>query len=192
MLLGINILHINIKSLISQYGYWAIFFGCLIEGETIILLGGIAAQKKLLNYIFVILIAILGATLGDQLLFLVGYYYSNSKIFNKLKNNKQIIRLKDIIYKYPIMFIIGVRFMYGFRITGPIIIGASKLPKLQFFIFNLLGSVLWSLFFVTLGYLGGEMILPFLENFNRDMKYLISLLIFFIVIWIIRQLIWKQ
>ncbi|WWO96390.1 MAG: DedA family protein [Candidatus Dasytiphilus stammeri] len=185
-------MHIDIKSLISQYGYWALFIGCLTEGETIILLGGISAQKGLLNYGLVVLVSLLGGALGDQILFLLGYYYSNSKIFNKFKNTKQIIWAKQILYKHPIMFIIGVRFMYGFRIAGPLIIGASKLPKLRFFIFNLLGAFLWSLFFVTLGYLGGEMILPWLHNFDRDMKYLIVLVISLVFIWITRQFLGRK
>ncbi len=39
---------------ITDYGYWALFIGCLAEGETITLLGGIAAHEGLLHWPWVI------------------------------------------------------------------------------------------------------------------------------------------
>ncbi|WWO99097.1 MAG: DedA family protein [Candidatus Dasytiphilus stammeri] len=180
-------MHIDINSMISKYGYWAIFIGCLTEGETIILLGGIAVQKGLLNYGDVILAAMLGGALGDQLLFIIGCYYS-SNILQRFKKKLPIINFNQMICKRPLFFTIIVRFMYGFRIAGPIIIGASQLSFGKFFIFNIIGALLWSLIFVSLGYLGGEMILPWLHNFDQDIKYLLWLIIALFIIWLVRKI----
>mgnify|MGYP006951298988 CR=1 FL=1 len=32
--------HLDLNHLLATYGYWAIFIGCLLEGETILILGG--------------------------------------------------------------------------------------------------------------------------------------------------------
>jgi hypothetical protein len=54
--------------------------------------------------------------------------------------------------------------MYGFRIIGPILIGASRLPPKIFLPLNIFGAVAWALIFTTLGYVGGEVIGPWLHS----------------------------
>ena len=43
---------------------------------------------------------------------------------------KRIERARKLIARHPMLFVIGVRFMYGFRIIGPVLIGASKPDQL--------------------------------------------------------------
>ena len=65
------------------------------------------------------------------------------------------------------LFVIGVRFMYGFRIIGPVLIGASRLPPSRFVPLNILGAILWATIFVMLGYFGGA-IESFFTGFNKN------------------------
>ncbi|WWO97247.1 MAG: DedA family protein [Candidatus Dasytiphilus stammeri] len=180
-------MHIDINSLITQYGYWAIFVGCITEGETIIILSGIAVQEGLLDYKEVLIVAMLGGALGDQLLFLLGYYFSNL-FFKQFRNQTRRIYVQNMIYKRPILFVIAVRFIYGFRIIGPIIIGASQIYPGIFFIFNLIGAFLWSFIFVTLGYVGGRMILPWLYQLDQHIKYIFLFIIAIFIILLVRKL----
>lgn len=180
-------MHIDLNQIIAQYGYWALFLGCISEGEIIITLSGIAAQEGLLDYKRVLIVAMFGGALGDQLLFFLGYYLSNF-FLKKFRNYKRIMSVQKIIYKRPILFVIAVRFIYGFRILGPILIGASKIYPLMFFFFNLLGAVLWSFIFVTLGYIGGRMIIPWLYNFDQHIKYIFIFIIVFLIILLVRKL----
>ena len=55
---------------ITEYGYWATFFGTMIEGETAAFLSGIAAHHQLLSYPKVMLVAALGGIISDNVLFL--------------------------------------------------------------------------------------------------------------------------
>ena len=55
--------------LISQYGYAALVVGSIAEGETITLLGGVAAHQGLLKFPLVVMAVALGGMIGDQLLF---------------------------------------------------------------------------------------------------------------------------
>ena len=61
--------------------------------------------------------------------------------------------------------------MYGFRIIGPILIGASHLPPKIFLPLNVLGAIAWALIFTTLGYVGGEVIGPWLHNLDQHLKH---------------------
>lgn len=143
---------------ITDYGYWALFIGCLAEGETITLLGGIAAHEGLLHWPWVIAVVALGGTLGDQLLYFIGRRFEG-RVISRLKGQeKRITRARRLIARHPMLFVIGVRFMYGFRIIGPVLIGASRLPPSRFVPLNILGAILWATIFVMLGYFGGQAI----------------------------------
>ncbi|WON78013.1 DedA family protein [Serratia sp. UGAL515B_01] len=154
----------DLSHYIAQYGYWVILIGCLLEGETITLLGGIAAHNGLLQLPWVMVVAVLGGTLGDQLLYFAGRYFG-IRVFARVKHQQsRIKRAQKLIAKHPILFVIGVRFMYGFRIIGPVLIGASKLPPSRFVPLNILGAILWAIIFVLLGYYGGQAIGKFLND----------------------------
>ena len=60
----------DINHLISQYGYAALIVGSMAEGETITLLGGVAAHQGLLKFPLVVIAVALGGMIGDQLLYL--------------------------------------------------------------------------------------------------------------------------
>lgn len=56
----------DLNTLISQYGYAALVIGSLAEGETVTLLGGLAAHQGLLKFPLVVLSVALGGMIGDQ------------------------------------------------------------------------------------------------------------------------------
>ncbi|WP_437608352.1 DedA family protein [Erwinia sp. V71] len=179
-------MHLDVNGLIAQYGYWALFIGCLAEGETFTLLGGVAAHEGLLHYGAVVLVAALGGMVGDQLLFFLGRYYGAHILRRFRQHQEKIDRANRLIHRRPVLFIIGVRFMYGFRLIGPVIIGASRLKPARFFLFNIIGALLWAMIFVSLGYLGGQVIAPWLHQFDQHLKHLLWLAGALVLVWGVR------
>ncbi|MDR7341692.1 membrane protein DedA with SNARE-associated domain [Pantoea alhagi] len=165
----------DINQFIEQYGYLAVVIGCIAEGETFALLGGVMAHEQLLRYSGVVLAVMLGGFVGDQILFYIGRQFG-SRILRRFKKHQgKLKRANQMIRRHPVLFIIGVRFMYGFRIIGPVIIGASRLSPLKFLIFNAIGACIWALVFVTLGYFAGEVITPWLHRLDHHLKHLLWL-----------------
>ncbi|RLM15886.1 hypothetical protein BIY27_03645 [Gibbsiella quercinecans] len=172
---------------ISEYGYWALFFGCLAEGETITLLGGIAAHEGLLHWPWVIAVVAFGGTLGDQLLYFAGRRYGE-RVISRLKGQQQrITRAQRLITRHPMLFVIGVRFMYGFRIIGPVLIGASKLPPSRFVPLNILGAILWATLFVMLGYFGGRAMEHIVAGFDKKLSSLLFFALVILVMLLVRH-----
>ena len=62
---------------IIQLGYVAIFVGTFLEGESILALGGLAAEHGYLSFPVVVAVAVLGGFLGDQFFFFVGRRYGD-------------------------------------------------------------------------------------------------------------------
>ncbi|GAA0487570.1 MULTISPECIES: DedA family protein [Tatumella] len=180
-------MHIDINSLISHYGYLALLIGCMAEGETFVLLGGIAANKGLLHFAGVVAAAMAGGIIGDQLLYWLGRRYG-SRLLAKFSNHQdKVTRASQLIHRYPSLFVIGVRFMYGFRIIGPIIIGSSQLSPRRFLIFNIIGAFIWALLFVSLGYFAGKLITPWFDKLDEYLKPLFWVAGIGVVLYII----WK-
>ena len=62
----------TLQSLIDTHGYWLLALGCLLEGETILLLAGFAAHRGYLDPWAVFGIASLAGFAGDQFYFWLG------------------------------------------------------------------------------------------------------------------------
>lgn len=158
--------HLDLNALIAAYGYWVIFIGCLLEGETVLILGGMAAHQGSLQWPQVIGWATLGGILGDQLLFWTGRY-GGARLLPKLKRHQAAIeRVQGLIQRYPSTSVFAVRFLYGMRLVGPMVIGASGLAPWRFALLNVLGAAVWAILFVSAGYWAGEA----LQHFLGDLK----------------------
>lgn len=158
--------HIDINYLLANYGYWAVFIGCLLEGETILILGGLAAHQHVLQWPQVMIWATLGGMIGDQILFWTGRYFGPRLMPRLHRQQATIDRVSGLIERYPTASIFSVRFLYGMRLIGPLVIGASRLSPVRFSIINLLGAAVWAVLFVTAGYWAGE----FLEDLLGNLK----------------------
>lgn len=156
-----------ISGFIASYGYLAVFAGTLLEGETILVAAGFAAHGGLLDWPLVALVAMAGGTLGDMLAFLLGRWKGEALIarFPALAQRKP--RIHDLLERYDAFFILSVRFMYGLRIAGPLIMGSSRVPLLRFALLNAIGAALWAALVAGAGYLFGLAINAWIADLRR-------------------------
>lgn len=173
---------------ITEYGYWATFFGAMIEGETAAFLSGIAAHNQLLSYPWAIFFAALGGIFSDNVLFFVGYI-SGERILPLFRRySDKIAKVQQVIRQRENFIIIAIRFAYGLRTIGPIIIGASKVNPLKFFILNIVGGALWGVIIVSVGYFVSTAVLalPFHSYLTWLILFILAALLF--VFWRRRKL----
>ncbi|MEW5561405.1 DedA family protein [Enterobacter asburiae] len=182
----------DINSLISHYGYAALVVGAVAEGETVTLLGGVAAHQGLLRFWLVVASVALGGMIGDQVLYLLGRHFGGRLIKRFSRHQKKIGKAQRLIQNRPYLFVIGTRFMYGFRVIGPVLIGASRLPPKIFLPLNILGALVWALLFTTLGYLGGEVIGPWLHQLDQHLKHWAWLIIVVAAVIAVRVWFWRK
>ena len=130
--------------LISEYGYLAVLIGCMMEGETVLVLGAIAAKLGYLDIGLVILAAVAGTFVGDNLFFLLGRWYGDRLIRRWPALRKRTFGIKRLLKQYDIWFILGFRFIYGMRSICPFVIGTSGVRPRRFMLLNLLASTAWA------------------------------------------------
>ncbi|EBP0098229.1 DedA family protein [Salmonella enterica subsp. salamae] len=179
-------LRMDINTLITHYGYAALVIGSMAEGETVTLLGGVAAHQGLLKFPLVAAAVALGGMMGDQLLYLLGRCYGGKILRRFPRYHTKIRHAQKMIQRHPYLFVIGTRFMYGFRVVGPLLIGASRLPPKIFLPLNIVGALVWALLFTTLGYLGGEVIAPWLHDLDQHLRHGVWLILAIVLVVVVR------
>lgn len=146
----------EVGTLIERYGYLATLAGTLIEGETLLILSGLAAHRGYLSLPLVVLVGAAGGAAGDMAFFLAGRHYGQGLLARFPRFAPAAGRVHAMIERHPVSTIIGVRFMYGLRAAGPAIIGTTSIPLLRFALLNALGAALWSGCWAGAGYLLGR------------------------------------
>lgn len=146
----------DLASLIGTYGYWAVALGCLLEGETVLLLAGFAAHRGYLQWPVVVAVAAAAGFAGDMAFFLLGRRFAPQILARWPQVAAQRQRLDGWLQRYDAWVVVSVRFLYGFRIAGPVLIGASGMAWTRFAAFNALGAVLWAVLLTGLGWFFGQ------------------------------------
>jgi membrane protein DedA with SNARE-associated domain len=160
---------LNLQQLIADYGYYAVFIGSLLEGETVLVMAGFAAHRGYLDLPWVMACAGAGGFLGDQFYFYLGRWHGSfvRRRVPSLEQHAQ--RVNRLLMRYDMLVIVLIRFIYGLRIVGPAILGMSKVAAWRFAAFNFIGAVLWAALVGGAGYLFGqglEAALPELRHYE--------------------------
>jgi len=157
-----------LKDLIAQYGYWAVGGALLLEntgvpvpGETILLLASfLAYSRDELQLVYIIVIGICAATLGDNLGFALGYRGGRPL----LDRYKSVFRIDDVTIargerlfdQYGAVTIFFARFIFGLRVIAGPLAGVLHMPWKRFAVFNFLGALLWVTVISLVGYKFGK------------------------------------
>lgn len=157
----------TLSQLIADHGYLAVFLGSILEGETILILAGFATQQHYLSFPLVVALAIAGGSGADSAYFYLGRRHGRDLLKRHPQWAPRVLRVNHWLVRYQARIVIGVRFMYGLRIVGPIAIGMSDIPAWRFLVFNLIGAVIWAPLFVGAGFLFGNT----LEWLFTDIKH---------------------
>lgn len=161
----------TLEHVIHSYGYLALVIGTFLEGETILVLGGIAAKLDYLKLPWVIASAFVGSVAGDQLFFFLGRRQGPGFLKKHPNWRPRVAKVRRMLERHRIPIIIGFRFLYGFRTVTPFALGMSRIPTFQFVALNLIGAAAWSSVFAVLGYAFGqglELILGDIHHYEKE------------------------
>jgi len=157
-----------LRSALVHYGYWAVAAALLLEnaglpvpGETILLLASfLAFSEHELKLPWVMVVATIAATAGDNLGFAVGYY-GGRPLLNRYRttfriSSATIERGENLFARFGAATIFVARFLFGMRMIAGPLAGVLKMPWRKFALFNFLGAVVWVGVISSAGYLFGQ------------------------------------
>lgn len=153
---------------IRTYGYWALLLGTFIEGETILMLGGLSAQLGYLDIYLVIVVAFIGSFSGDQFYFMVGRLKGTELLAKHQRWHAKVSKVHCYLERYHDLIMLGFRFVYGIRIMTPFVLAMNpRIRTGRFVVLNAIGAVIWSVVVAGGGYLFGHA----LELILHDIKH---------------------
>ncbi len=156
-------LGIDIASLMTTYGYWAVLLlvtgesmGLPIPGETMLLTAAVyAGISGHLAITLVIAAAAAGAILGDNLGYLLGRLVG-SRLERRLgtagRGGRALLVGRYVFRKPGGKAVFFGRFVVVLRIFAAFLAGATRMPWPRFAFYNAAGGVLWAIVMGLLGY----------------------------------------
>jgi len=167
-----------LRNAVVQYGYWAVGAALLLEntgvpvpGETILLLASfLAYSQQELQLSWIIVVATIAATLGDNLGYVVGYY-GGRRLMDRYQNvfrihDETVLQGENLFARYGAVTVFFARFVFGMRIIAGPLAGTLRMPWRRFLIFNFLGAAVWVTAISGCGYLFGR----HWEHLERGLK----------------------
>ena len=152
-----------LADLFARYGYAVVFVGVFLEntglpvpGETALLAGAAMAHFGRLSLPWVVVTAVGGAVLGDNLGFFVGRRYGRAlveRFGSRLDLTRARLRQFDRFFeRHGGRTVFIARFVTGLRVFGALLAGASGLPWPTFIFYNAAGAIAWSTAIAIAGY----------------------------------------
>lgn len=176
----------TLESVIDSYGYWAILIGTFMEGETILVLGGLAAFQGYLALPWVILSAFAGTLCGDQLFFFLGRWHGHGILAKRPAWKGRVARAEKLLARFRTPLILLFRFLYGLRTVTPFVIGMSTIPTFEFVLLNALAALVWAVAVGVLGYLFGSAVQTVIGNIKHyEMEVFGTIAVMGLCLWTI-------
>jgi membrane protein DedA with SNARE-associated domain len=183
---------IHLHELIQTYGYPAAFIGPIIEGEIFLMLAGLAAHRGHLDLGLLWVLAAAGAIVGDIVYFTIGRTFGARVLDRWPHFAPAVARAQHLVEKKPALAVIGLRFLYGMRIAGPIVIGSSRINTFRYLTFDAVGALAWSGLWLGVGYMFGEAAQRMVGNLKHIEHEVFGALLlgglaFFIIRWLMKR-----
>ncbi|HET7338211.1 MAG TPA: DedA family protein [Candidatus Dormibacteraeota bacterium] len=153
-------------TIVNTLGYPSAGIGILIEstgipfpGETLLLLAAAWAAASHHSIYLVILFGFLGATVGADLGYLLGYRGGRPFIerFGSTLRIKpeQLARAELFFARHGDKAIVGARFILGLRTWASMLAGMARMPFWRFQVFSAIGGLMWAMVIGLAGYFLG-------------------------------------
>lgn len=188
---------------ILTYGYWVVLVAVALEtmgvpfpGETALLAAAVyAGTGRPLNIGWVIAFAAVGAIIGDNVGYTVGWYGGYPLVRRILRalhvRESALDYTRRYFERHGDKTVFVGRFFSVLRVTVAFLAGVNRMPRRTFFFWNAAGGIVWALVYGLLGYFLGRN-LPLLDRVTQALgvggavaigAFIVGLIAF----WLIRR-----
>jgi membrane-associated protein len=190
----------HLQAIIAQYGTltYAILFAIIfcetglvvmpfLPGDSLLFAAGTFAAKGSFNLVFLIVLLLVAAILGDTVNYFIGKKIGTRAFSENRRwlNKEHLLMTQRFYEKHGAKAIIFARFLPIVRTIAPFVAGVGSMHYATFFFYNVLGGVIWVVLFTCLGYFFGN--IPAVEhNFTLVIFAMIGLSFLPTIIHLIR------
>ena len=175
----------QLYDLIAQYGIYAVFALCTVEGDITLLISGTMAHGGLFGNwgFFKLLIAgTLGGIVGDCAGYGIGrIFHQNAKDYRFYQVAQP--RVEKIIEKFGGSAMVISKYIYGIRVAMCVFYGVGKMPFLRFLWLSSISCFLWVLFLSGIGYFFSGAVTSIIGDFKFVLFFIvmIGIIVFYVI-----------
>jgi len=177
----------QLSQIIEQYGIYAVFALCTIEGDITLLISGAMAHSeffghpKYYSFLKVFIAGTMGGMAGDI------FGYTIGRIFHQKAKDYRFYqmaqpRIEKLIGKFGKYAIIISKYIYGIRLAMCVFYGIGKMPFARFLLLDAISCSLWVLLLAGTGYFFSGAITSIIGDFQQIGIALFFLILFAVII----------
>ncbi len=170
----------QLTQLLDQYGIYAVFALCTVEGDITLLLAGVAAHYGSFgrfSFLQVYIFGTLGGMLGDTVGYSIGRLFRGTvKSYGFYKMAKP--RLERLTEKFGGFSLIVSKYIYGVRTAMCVFNGVGRMPFHKFLFHDFISCSIWVLILAGVGYFFSGAISTIIGDFKQ-----IGVAVFFIALF---------
>lgn len=169
----------HLSQIIEQYGIYAVFALCTVEGDITLLISGAMAHSNFFgkySFLKVFLAGTLGGMVGDCVGYGVGrIFHEKAKDYRFYKMAHP--RIERLIDKFGGFAIVISKYIYGIRAAMCVFYGVGRMPFLRFLFLDAISCGTWVLILSGTGYFFSGAITSIIGDFQQ-----IGIALFFVII----------
>lgn len=174
----------HLSQIIEQYGIYAVFALCTVEGDITLLISGAMAHSEFFgkySFIKVFIAGTLGGMAGDW----VGY--GLGRVFHEQAKHYRFYqmaqpRVERLIDKFGSSAIVISKYIYGIRAAMAVFYGIGKMPYLRFLALDAISCGLWALLLAGAGYFFSGAVTSIIGDFQQIGVAAFFLILFAVII----------
>lgn len=182
----------HLAQLIADYGIYAVFALCTVEGDITLLMSGAMAHGDFFgrySFLKVFLAGTLGGMVGDSVGYWIGrLFHEKAKDYRFYQMTQP--RVERLIDKFGGFAIIISKYIYGIRAAMCMFYGIAKMPFPRFVMLDAISCGLWVLILSGLGYFFSGAITSILGDFQKAGVALFFVVLFGIIVFYVVERYW--
>ena len=178
--------------IIEQYGIYAVFFLCTVEGDITLLISGVMAHGGFFgnwSFLKVVFFGTLGGMVGDSFGYMVGrIFHENAKDYRFYQVAQP--RVEKLIEKFGGFAIIISKYIYGIRAAMCVFYGVGRMPFPRFIGLSAISCGLWVTILSGVGYFFSGAITSILGDYQKIGIALFFILMFVVIVFYVIERYW--
>jgi len=170
----------QLSQIIEQYGIYAVFALCTIEGDITLLISGAMAHSNFFgpySFFKLFLAGTLGGMVGDCIGYSIGrIFHQNAKDYRFYQMAHP--RIERLIGKFGKFAIVISKYIYGIRLAMCVFYGIGKMPFHRFLLLDAISCSIWVLLLAGTGYFFSGAITTIIGDFQQ-----IGIALFFVILF---------
>jgi membrane protein DedA with SNARE-associated domain len=162
-----------VESFLDHYGYLALALGTFFEGETALLVASSLAPSGLFAVPYTVFFGFMGSFISDWVYYLVGRWNGKYFIARRPALQARLEPVRSFFVKHQLQILFTYRFLYGFRIIIPVIIGMSHISPGRYLIYTIFTGLLWASTVTAIGYSAGLFLNWPVTMFEQNLVYIV-------------------